>query len=465
MAEEQSSVSTSPELAANVKLSIKENACYGFGCTAMMFPFSLVLLYLNFFWTDVVKIPALIVGTFMMVNKLWDAINDPIVGAIADRSQFKGGRYRPWLIPSGLSVTVLGILLFTTIPGVSPNFQYVFSFVAYFLYVLGFTALEIPHVSMMSTITTSYEARGVMTAWRQTNAGVTITIISAAFLPLVAFFGKGNDGTGYFWAVVVLQLCSIPFYYICSKGVRERVVPPAETNKVPFRESYKCLKGNMPALMLMLAHLTWGASAGFGTTGNIYFWTYIAGDTNLFTLNNTIKSGAGIFAGILMGFLVKTIGNKRNIAAVCWSLAALCYFALYFVPVTTPGGINLFNIISVGQSLTGGVGFICLFSLVPDVTEYTVVKYKLKASGFLFAVINFCYKFGMSITAGLFSWLLGAMQYQPGVAQPQNILTLIRLSVSVIPGVSTVIGVIAYCFYKLNKETHEEALRLIAKEG
>ena len=373
---------------------------------------------------------------------------------LADRSQSKGGLYRPWFAPSGLAVIVLSVLLFTTLPGVRPTAQYLFSFFIYFLYVLGFTALETPHVSMMSTITTNYKARGALAAWRQTNAAVVTAVVSAVFLPMVIRFGKGNNNVGYFQSVLILMAISLLFTFIGSKGVTERIVPPAEESRATLRDSFQCLNGNTPALMLMLAHLTWGASAGLSTAG-MYFWTYIAGDTNLFTVNNTLRAAGGIFAGIVFGVLINRVGNKRNIGLVSWAFAAIFYFGLFFVPVITPGGRTVFNVLSFLQGTTGMIGFITLFSLVPDVTEYTMAKYGLRASGFLFAVINFSFKFGLAMTQGLFSYVLGVMHYIPGATQTPGILGFIRLCVSIVPGCLTVVGAIAYSFYRLTGETHD----------
>ncbi|MCL1805416.1 MAG: glycoside-pentoside-hexuronide (GPH):cation symporter [Clostridiales bacterium] len=446
---------------ASVELKNKERFNYAAGVIGMMVPFTLPLGFLTFFWTDVAMIPIGIVGTVLMVGKLWDAINDPIIGGIADRTTTKRGRYRPWMIPSGIISNLTCLLVFLRIPALSETGQIVYYFAAYFIFVAAFTALEIPHISMMSTITTDYTQRGLLASWRQTSAQVVMTVMNATFIPMTIYLVPNDRAAGYFWAVLIYITISTPFYFICYFGSKERVIPPVNEVKVPFSESYKALKGNKPVIMLMAAHLCHGLNAATGIASGMYFWTYVAGDIIYSAVNATFMSFGSIIAAVLMGVLVKKYSNKRNIAMISWFVSAFIAIFMFWIPVDTSSGRMLFNIISFVRGLVNNVGFVCLFSMVPDVTEYTMAKYNLRASGFIFACINFMFKFGISFGQGVMGWIMSAMGYVPGASQPQSLIVLWRSCMSFIPAIITCLGALCFMGYTLTKESHEELLRTL----
>ncbi|MDR0469061.1 MAG: glycoside-pentoside-hexuronide (GPH):cation symporter [Peptococcaceae bacterium] len=450
---------------ANVALTNKERFCYACGVIGMIIPFNLPLGYLTFYWTDVAMIPASLVGTFLMVNKLWDAINDPIIGSMADRTNTPKGRYRPWMIPTGIISNLTCLLLFIRIPGASTTLQYVCYFGSYFIFVAAFTALEIPHISMQSTMTTDYQQRGILTAWRQTSASLVMTIIAATYLPMTVYLVPGDRSAGYFYATLIFLIISTPFYFICYFGTRERVIPPPpaeDTEKPTLIDSLKCLKGNTPTLMLMGAHLMHGLN-GISGSARMYFWSYVAGDPLYAAVNGTFTSGGGIFAAIFVGGIVRKYPHKQRIAIGGWSVSALIAFILYFVPVDNATGRLIFNVLSTFRGIAGSMGFVSLFSMVPECTEYTIAKYGLRASGFIFAVVNFMFKFGTSFNQGLFGWIMGAMHYVPNVAQPPALLFLFRFCVTAAGGILQLIGVLFFRGYKITKETHDAMLQELSK--
>ncbi|MCL2121352.1 MAG: glycoside-pentoside-hexuronide (GPH):cation symporter [Clostridiales bacterium] len=446
--------------AAKVKLSNKEKFFFTCGVIGMIVPFNLPLGYLTFFWTDVALIPASIVGTFLMVCKIWDAINDPIIGALADRTNSPKGRYRLWIVPAGILSNITVLMIFITLPGVSRTVQYIYYFVSYFIQVAAFTALELPHLSMMTTLTTDYTERGMLTSWRQTGSQVTMTIIAAAYIPMTVFLFPGNRQMGYFVTTLIFVIAATPFYFLCARGVKERYIPQQD-EKVPFTENLKCFKGNIPLLMVMGAHFTHGLKAGLGGAG-MYFWTYVAGDILYSAVAMTFGSIGSILGAILMGVVLKIYPNKRNIAIVSWLATAVIGALMYFIDVTTSGGRMMWNIISLINGAIGFTGFVCLFSMVPDVSEYTMAKYGLRAAGFLFAVFNFCFKFAISFGQGILGWIMGAMGYVPNQAQPQSMINFFHLLMTVVPAIITVIGVFFLIGFKINKDTHEELLKTLS---
>ena len=466
MAENQQTVA--PSGSTEETVSIKQRLAWVCGVFAMIIPFNLPSGYLNFFWTDIVRIPAGIVGTFLMVSKLWDALNDPIEGIIIDRTKAKGhSRYGRWIFPAGLASNILTVLCFVTLPGEPGALQYIYSLGVYFIFQVGYSCVEVPHIAMISTMTTDYKQRGVLTAWRETTSGIMLTIVARTFLPLTVIFGGLNLNRGYFLAALFYAVITVPFYYICTHYTQERYLPPpkAEGDKEPFFESLKCLKGNWPAISLFFAHLTWGLSGAFRGAAGMYFWTYIGGDTLYTAINGTWRSFGGIISAIFVGIMMKYITSKRNLAIMSWVICAALYVGMYFMPVNTDGARLAFNIVSMLQGIAGSVGRVCLFSMMPDCTEYTITKYGLRSSAFIVAIVNLAFKFGLSFGQGLFGWLLGSMNYVPGPNQPSGVILYFRLTMNIIPAVITLLGALAFLGFTLDKASHEAALRKIAEEG
>jgi sugar (glycoside-pentoside-hexuronide) transporter len=448
---------------ADVQLKLGEKLSYSFGCGGIVIIMFISSTFMNFFWTDVLMIPIGIVGTFLLVNKVWDAINDPIIGALADRTTTKYGRYRPW-IWAFIPMIVFGFLMYVKLPGSNMTVQCVFTFCMYFLYILSNTGAEIPHVSLMSTMTTNYKARGVLASFRQTTASVSVLVISACFLPLVLKLGDGDQAKGLPPAMLIFLAATIPLCLICFFGVRERVIPQAPKEKFKVWESFKVLKGNLPALMVAVIYLVWGAQSGFASSSKMYFFTYVAGDVGHFAVNMTYFAVGGLVANFLMGFLMAKTKNKRNVGMMGWVVAIILNFIMYFIDVSDPSQLIMFDVLTFFNMFFAMFGVTCVFTLTPDVTEHTQILHGARASGFLFAIINFAQKLGTALAQGVFSWIIAARGYAPGGDQPEAVISAMRSSVTLWPGLIMIIGVIAFYFYKLDKSSHEAALKELEKK-
>ncbi|MDR3304469.1 MAG: MFS transporter, partial [Clostridiales Family XIII bacterium] len=222
---------------------------------------------------------------------------------------------------------------------------------------------------------------------------------------------------------------------------------------------FKALKGNLPLFMLMLCYFVWGFQGGISAGGRMYYFTYIADNINHFAPNMTFMSTGGLVATVLLGVFTMRSKNKRNIGIVTWIGGGILYIAMWFIDSSTVNGMRLFDIFTFVQMLFAGMGMASIYALVPDVTEYTQGKHGIRASGFLFALINFAQKVGTAISQAVFTASLAALGYQPGgEVQTEGVLSLIRGSITVWPGIMLFVGVFAFFMIKINRQTHEETL-------
>ena len=450
---------------ADVKLKLTEYLAYGLGNGGEIFMFTFALSYMNIYWTDGLMLPIGMVGIFMLICKIWDAINDPIIGSIADKTVSRWGRYRPWIIFSFVPMSIFGMGMFWKLPGDNVTSQMIFTFSMYFMWTIAFTCIEVPHVSLMSTMTTNYNARGVLASFRQVTASVFMFLISITFIPMASYFGgEAGPNAGYPATVRVFMAISVPFYFICFFGVKERVKfvkLDADAGEKPpsFWENLKCMKGNWPALTLCLADLMQGLMSGLTSGTKIFYWTYVQENMAHFVFNSGIRTAALIVAGLTFATFVRKINNKRNLGMFFWAASVIFFLIMYFgVPKSSPGGLVLFDTMTVITSLCTQVGSVCIFSLAPDVTEYTQKKYGLRASGFIFAFINLMYQFGIAAGQAIFNNVLAANNYVPNTPQPENIKVIMFTFITLVPAVLMAIGAFAFFSFKINRASHETTL-------
>ncbi|MDR1205261.1 MAG: MFS transporter [Peptococcaceae bacterium] len=444
----------------NVMLPEKEIMAFGMAGFAINITFIYMIAFVQFFWTDVLMIPATLVGIFMMVCKVWDALNDIIVAYFTDRSKWKKGFYIPW---EWSFIPMIIFMCLVMNRGDGSRMFMVLTFVMYVFYTLFETFYEVPNLASLSTMTLNYRCRGKLTAHRQFFGNVAALIVTTSCIPLSMALGNGDMAQGWTKAAIVYGVIAAPFFVIGILGRKERFRPVQESGaQVSMKESIKCLKNNLPAWMIILAHFAWGVANGFGGAAKNYYWTYVYGDVTLISSTAWFGSGGMIIAAIVALLIAGRVKNKRDIPLVAWSFCALFNLIAFFLPIG-PGSILPLKILLGLAQVGGQIGFITLFGIAPDVTEYSQQVHGLRNAGFIFAAINLAFQFGNAFTSGVFVTVLGAMGYVAGQTQTPAVLSLISLGSWLFPALGMAFGVFCWLKYKLNEQTHNEAIHRLSR--
>ena len=194
------------------KLSIREKIGYGVGDTASNLFFQTFILFLLYFYTDVFGISAVAAGTMFLVTRIWDAVNDPIMGFIADRTDTRWGKFRPYLLWFAIPFGVLGVLMFTT-PDLGPTGKLIYAYVTYTLMMMIYTVINVPYSALMGVITPNSKDRTVVSTFRFVLAFVGMFIVQYSVLKMVEVFGGGNEALGWQISIGVLsglaELCRL----------------------------------------------------------------------------------------------------------------------------------------------------------------------------------------------------------------------------------------------------------------
>ena len=433
---------------------------YGMGNYGCCFSWMLVSMYLMTFMTDVAMIPAATVGTVMLVSKLWDAINDPIIGALSDRTVSRWGRYRPWILFSTVPMLVFNVLCFTTNPNWSQITRTVFSFTMYFCLVFVYTCVNIPFSAMPSVMTLDIEERGKLSGWRMSGAFVTTLIISAVYMRVVNMYPEAPH-KGWQIGAILFSALALPCFLWCFLSTKE--VVDYKVEKVPMSKMLGTMKGNKPTWLILAGFLILGVASG-GTALQMYYFKYNCNSDMLMATYGIIQGFGGIVGTLSLTWLVTKFKNKGSIATLCFAAGAVCYLVCYFLPTGTSWGLAVYWVFAFFNAAIMGLLLAILYGMAPDACEYTKYYYGIHAAGFTSSFINFGNKLGTAVMTGCAGWILAATGYVANQAQSAHTLNMINFMCHLFVTIVYIVGVIVMRFYKLDTRTFNEIVNHLQKD-
>lgn len=445
------------------KLNIPKKVGYACGDFACNMSWSLIGSYLMIFYTDVALLNATTVATIMFISKFWDAINDPIVGSLADRTKSKWGRYRPWVIFAFVPMLIFNILTFTTNLDWSQNLRTVWGLGMYFILVLLYTMVNVTYSAMPAMMTRDTETRSALSSFRMTGAFLAMTVLSALTLRIVEWAGGGAGG--YQKAAIIFSVLAAPFFIITILSTKEVVtVDDSKTERASLISQFKILAGNAPVWQITVAYLAWGIMQGGGTF-RVYFCTYNAENPILFANTQTAWSIFGMIGAFSVSYLVKKVKNKGTLGGVAFLLVGISMIVSFFLPIKTSVGQGLYYIMCAIYGLGSGMMLGNVFGMMPDTAEYTYHKYGIYAAGFISTFINFALKVGQAVSISGAALVLDAVGYVPNETQTDKVLFAMNFGSHVFVGVFALIAAVALFAYKLDKETYNKIVAELREKG
>jgi GPH family glycoside/pentoside/hexuronide:cation symporter len=313
----------------NQTLRTKEKIGYGLGDAASHIIFDNVMLYMMFFYTDIFGLPAAFVGTMFLVARVFDAITDPCIGLIADRTSSRWGNFRPWILIGSIPFGVVCVLTYTA-PDISMQGKMIYAAVTYTLMTLMYSIVNIPYCALGGVITSDPQQRISLQSWRfvlATGGGMLSTVL---MMPLVNFIGGEDRAFGFQGAVAVLSLVAVSLFVICFFTTKERVQSPPSTTSVreDIRDIWQNDQWRIVGALTILNILAVCVRGG----AMMYYVTWILGDSMLFTIFLTIYCVGNIVGCVL----AKPLTDWRCKVSIFWwtnSVLAVLSFAMFFVPL------------------------------------------------------------------------------------------------------------------------------------
>lgn len=458
------------------KLSVREKIGYSLGDLAANLVFQTLVAYLAYFYTDIYGLKTSDASLVTLVVGLIAAfVFNPIMGIVADRTNTKWGKFRPWILWTAVPLGIAAILAFST-PGFEYKGKVIYAVCTYALLLLLYAANNLPYSALSGVITSDMKERNSMSAYRFVGVMGAQFFVQVFMYDLILKAGDGDKAAGMESVMTWLAVIGTIMLIITFLTTKERVVPTQE-QKSSVKEDITDLFKNKPwVIMLVLTTLIFVTLAMKGGSYVYYFENYVdQAQLKAFldpfkqflpTFENETSLGLGVFngGGILFGLigimLSKRLADKygkRNTFGASLFISTLFIIAFYFYP---PQSIGVIFGTQVLHGFFYGISTPILWTMIADVADFSEWKNNRRATAIIFSAMMIGLKGGLSIGSALVSWILGVYNYVAKEAtiagetlvQPESAISGIKMLVSIFPAIPFLIGCGLLFFYEINKK-------------
>lgn len=440
------------------KVPFISKLAYGMGDVGCNFSWMFVGNFLMIFYTDVFGISMSAVATLMLFSRFWDAINDPIIGGLSDKTHTRWGRYRPWLLFAAPLTALVLILTFWAHPDWSQTHKIIYMAVTYCILVLGYTCVNIPYGTLCGAMTQNMTERAQINTSRSVSAMIAIGIINIITIPLIEWLGNGNARQGYLLIAILYGTIFAVCHIFCFAKTKEVVEVPV-AQKIPLRLQLQAVAKNKPYLLALLGQVLFGFILYGRNADLLYYFTYVENDAVLFTYYSMAIIIPSIIGAACFPKVFQLTSNKGWAASVFAFGTGITIIALFFFsPVTSPIPFYLFAALS--QFFFSGFNT-AIYAIIPDCVEYGEWRTGIRNDGFQYAFISLGNKIGMALGTALLALSLEWAGYEANTTQNEAVVAIMRHSFSTIPGILWVVTALALFFYKLDKRSYNRILAVI----
>nr|WP_288837582.1 MFS transporter [uncultured Flavobacterium sp.] len=457
------------------KLSIKEKIGYSLGDLAANLVFQTLMTYLAYFYTDIYGLSPSDSSIIMLSVGLVAAfIFNPIIGAIADRTNSKWGKFRPWILWTAVPLGVIALLAFTT-----PDFSYkgkvIYAVITYTLLLLFYAGNNLPYSALSGVITGDMGERNSLSSYRFVAVMFAQFFVQVFMLGIIKSAGNGDKAIGIEKVMTVLAIVGTIMLLITFFTTKERIIPKPEQKSSVGEDLADLVKNKPWLIMLSLTTLVFITLAMKGGAYVYYFENYVDKQElaiviqpildvlNSIGLNqfgeDPISAGFGLFnaGGIIFMIVGITLSKrladkygKRDIFGFFLFISTLFIIAFYFF---SPQSVSLMFISQIFHGFFYGITIPLLWAMIADVADYSEWKNNRRATAIIFSAMMVGLKAGLSIGGALTTSLLGYFNYTPNsLEQSATAINGIKLLVSVFPAIPFMIGVGLLFFYEINKK-------------
>jgi GPH family glycoside/pentoside/hexuronide:cation symporter/probable glucitol transport protein GutA len=427
------------EMAGHAVAGVGQNLIFGLWSSFMLV-----------FFTDVFGIAGGAAGLIMMFTRIWDAINDPMMGVIADRTRTRWGRYRPWLLFMALPVVFFLVLNFSA-PNFSQAGKIVYAAITYVCMSMAFTAVDVPYWTLPAAMTQDVGKRTMIYSISRTTTTLSSLIVGIVAIPLVTTLGRGDMARGYFITALAIGCLGAVLYLCGFKLVREHVSPPPP-EKFNFSEAVKAISQNKPLLLILISMIAANGLAFLRMNLLVYWIQYNIGSLEMVAMFNLVSLPAMLLGIVLTPLLSKKMGQKGMFIFAClWG--AVSNFIFFFVGY---GNVTAALVMFFFTSVPTGFVMVLVSSMIANTIEYAEWKTGQRREGLISSTQTFLAKVSIAIGGGLSGLLLTIVKYQPNTVQPPDTLTAFHIAMTLITGLGFLLGIIPMLFNDFDDKKYAE---------
>ena len=442
---------------------LSEKIGYGLGDFASSMFWKIFSFYLPIFYSDVFGLSTAHAATLLLVTRLYDAVSDPMMGIIADRTDTKWGKYRPYLLWTALPFAIIGTLAFY-VPDASYGVKHVYAYVVYLLMMTAYTAVNVPYGAMLGVVTADSREKSVFSSYRMFFAYIgsflamgIFWIFEKAVIGKTLADGKVIAGVGdappSAWLAVVsiiAAICAVLFV-LAFLLTREHVKVEKKPNDGgSIRKDIKALLTNGPWWLLLGAAISQLLCGSIRGGAAAYYFANIMGIGVFLTAGLYLLMGqAGEMAGVLFAVPLSEKIGKRNTFLVSMAVVVLMSCLIWWVPATNGGAWMLLGLQTI-ISMSFGIAAPLTWSMFADVADYSELRNGSASTGLIFSSSSMAQKFGGAIGGFLLLYLLGVFGYDANLsAQAPETLSAIKAMLSFVPAAGAIATIVFLCLYPL----------------
>lgn len=418
---------------------------YGLGNFASQLSWTMVSSYLILFYTDVFGLATGAVAMLMLVAKIWDGVNDPMMGAIMERTHTKWGRFRPYIAGGSIFLVIFTILTFT-VPGFGSTGKLIYAYVTYIGLGMAYTVTNVPYTALPVVMTDNPKKINRLYSAQMLGMTIGMIVLNLFTLPLVNYFGNGQQAAGYQKTATVFAFVALPMFLLVATFCKEHITVKKE-NQVPLRETIKAI-GKNRNLLLTISYVTISMIGMFGRIGvAVYFYLYCVQDFRFITIFMMMQMIVGT---ILMPFAPKAMEKfgKKNVSIFAMIIQAVGMAMMFFGPYTNIPYLFVCHIIY-------GLGYIsgpCGSAMIVDAIDDYDLKHNVRSDGTAFAMQGLATKIASAIGSALGIAIIGWFGYVAGQDLTSTAQTGINIASNLIPMICYIVAIIPLILYNLSDE-------------
>lgn len=435
------------------KITVQEKIGYGLGDTASNFVFHIVNAFLISYYTDVLGLNPKAVGILYVAARVWDAVSDPLMGTLADRTQTKAGKYRPYLLWLAVPYGVIGFLAFLG-PDFSDTGKLIYAYATYIALMTVYTAINVPYSALMGVMSADPKERASLSTFRFAGAFSAQVIIGLALIPLLNHYGGYSSPEAWRATIPFFAIVASVLFLITYMSTKERVPPQKGAQSVG--KDFEALKKNTPLIVMLIVAVITLAQLGLrlGVTpfylnyvtdfGPEKYWWYLDKSAIFWT-----SAPVALVLGLFMTKPMIKFFGKRNSLILLTALNALAIIVFYWIP---PTDFKLILIVNMIGAFIAGPTPALVWAMYTDVVDYGEWKFGRRTTALAMSSAMLIQKIGLAIGGGMVGWMLGDYGFQANEVQTAEAVDGILKMFSVIPGVLLMSTAIVLLWYRLTDD-------------
>lgn len=434
------------------RLPVWRKLVYGAGDFASQFVWQFTGMYLTVFYTDVVGLAPMIVSAILLVARIWDVFNDPMFGAIADKTHSRWGRYRPYILFGTPLMAIASILTFT-VPFGGDRAKVIWATASYIATGMLYTIVNLSYGSLSSVMSYNEQDRQDLASWRFIGASIGITVVDYIAMPLILKFSNSLDGKtatvqGYTMTMLIFCVFYVPVFLMIFKTSREVVKPVAgETVKIAVKDSLSAALHNKPFICLFFGSTLYCLVGGFNEGTIVYYIMYNVKRLDLIGLLTAIPFAVGIISLYVTKNLVKKV-EKRTLIIVSLLGQGISFVAIWLID---PTNILLLLIL---RAFNGIFAYTppLIFACIPECVDYGEDKTGIRNDGMAYSLISLSTKIGPAIGPSIALIIMQNTGYVANAEQTAGAQAGINFVTNGVVAIVAFVTIIPFIMYPLTKE-------------